>query len=109
MRVPAEVLEKVIPMFLEDGWQVVRTSRFGFVLDLMVRDRLQNVHGIGDRANGHVVTAFEKSLAGVNVTATRPRIEHAQIMTDEDITRLGKLGGKHVSCSTYYEDLVLTS
>ena len=39
----------------------------------------------------------------------RPRIEHAQIMTDEDITRLGKLGGKHVSCSTYYEDLVLTS
>ena len=24
MRVPAEVLEKVIPMFLEDGWQVVR-------------------------------------------------------------------------------------
>ena len=67
------------------------------------------MHGIGDRANGHVVTAFEKSLAGVNVTATRPRIEHAQIMTDEDITRLGKLGGKHVSCPTYYEDLVLTS
>ncbi|VDB91468.1 unnamed protein product [Peniophora sp. CBMAI 1063] len=73
MRVSVEVLEKVIPMFLEDGWQV-------------------NVHGIGDRANGHVVTALEKSLAGVNVTAARPRIEHAQIMTDEDIVRLGKLG-----------------
>ena len=109
MRVPSEILEKVIPMFLEDGWQVVRTSSFGLILDLMVSDRLQNVHGIGDRANGHVVTAFEKSLTGVNVTAARPRIEHAQIMTDEDITRLGKLGGKHVSCATYHEDLVLTS
>lgn len=73
MRVSAEVLEEVIPMFLRDGWQV-------------------NVHGIGDRANGHVVTALEKSLAGVNVTAARPRIEHAQIMTDDDIVRLGKLG-----------------
>ena len=55
------------------------------------------MHGIGDRANGHVVTALEKSLAGVNVTAARPRIEHAQIMTDEDIVRLGKLGGKRIS------------
>ncbi|KAL1736963.1 amidohydrolase family-domain-containing protein, partial [Schizophyllum commune] len=51
-----------------------------------------NVHGIGDRANGYVVSALEKALAGVNVTAARPRIEHAQIMTDEDIERLGKLG-----------------
>ncbi|KAI5898555.1 uncharacterized protein SCHCODRAFT_02612450 [Schizophyllum commune H4-8] len=73
MRVPAEVLEEVIPAFLRDGWQV-------------------NVHGIGDRANGYVVSALEKALAGVNVTAARPRIEHAQIMTDEDIERLGKLG-----------------
>ena len=55
---------------------------------------IQNVHGIGDRANGYVVSALEKALAGVNVTAARPRIEHAQIMTDEDIKRLGKLGGK---------------
>ena len=39
----------------------------------------------------------------------RPRIEHAQIMTDEDIMRLGKLGGKHVFCPTYCEDVVLTS
>ncbi|KAL1740761.1 amidohydrolase 3 [Schizophyllum fasciatum] len=73
MRVSAEVLEEVIPMFLRDGWQV-------------------NVHGIGDRANGYVVTALEKALSGVNVTGARPRIEHAQLMSDEDIVRLGKLG-----------------
>lgn len=53
----------------------------------------QNVHAIGDRANGIVIDAFEASLDGVNVTALRPRLEHAQIITKEDMLRLGKLGG----------------
>jgi predicted amidohydrolase YtcJ len=38
--------------------------------------------------------AFEASLKGANVTALRPRLEHAQMMTKEDMVRLGKLGGK---------------
>ncbi|KAH9484702.1 Protein LONG AFTER FAR-RED 3 [Psilocybe cubensis] len=73
MRITAESLNKVIPRFLKDGWQV-------------------NVHAIGDRANGIVLDAFEASLKGVNVSALRPRLEHAQILTKNDMMRLGKLG-----------------
>ena len=57
----------------------------------------QNVHAIGDRANGIILDVFESTLQGVNVTALRPRLEHAQMMTDEDLKRLGKLGGKSPS------------
>ncbi|KAJ6518556.1 amidohydrolase family-domain-containing protein [Mycena vulgaris] len=73
MRLPSEVLFQFIPRFLRDGWQV-------------------NVHAIGDRANGIVLDAFKASLAGVNVTALRPRLEHAQLMTKADMVRLAKLG-----------------
>ncbi|KAJ3873765.1 amidohydrolase family-domain-containing protein [Lentinula edodes] len=73
MRIDKDVLFKYIPLFLRDGWQV-------------------NVHAIGDRANGLVVDAFEASLNGVNVTALRPRLEHAQLMTKADMHRVGKLG-----------------
>lgn len=38
--------------------------------------------------------AFEASLKGVNVTASRPRLEHAQLMTEADMKRLGRLGGQ---------------
>ncbi|KAH9485282.1 Putative amidohydrolase YtcJ [Psilocybe cubensis] len=73
MRLDPDILFNVIPKFLKDGWQV-------------------NVHAIGDRANGIVLDAFEASLKGVNVTALRPRLEHAQMMTQADMLRLGKLG-----------------
>ncbi|KAF8894936.1 amidohydrolase family-domain-containing protein [Gymnopilus junonius] len=73
LRLDPDVLFDVIPKFLRDGWQV-------------------NVHAIGDRANGIVLDAFEASLKGANVTALRPRLEHAQIMTRADMVRLGKLG-----------------
>lgn len=60
------------------------------------------MHAIGDRANGVVIDAFESSLKGVNVTALRPRLEHAQIMTKADMQRLGKLGGTWapITCGT---------
>ncbi|KXN90193.1 Putative amidohydrolase YtcJ [Leucoagaricus sp. SymC.cos] len=73
LRLDPEVLFDVIPKFLADGWQV-------------------NVHAIGDRANGIVLDAFEASLKGANVTALRPRLEHAQMMTRADMKRLGELG-----------------
>lgn len=73
MRIPEDVLFKVVPQFLRDGWQV-------------------NVHAIGDRANGMVIDAFQASLKGINVSALRPRLEHAQIITKEDSIRLGQLG-----------------
>jgi predicted amidohydrolase YtcJ len=53
---------------------------------------IQNVHAIGDRANGIVLDAFEAALEGVNVTALRPRLEHAQLLTQEDMVRVGRLG-----------------
>ncbi|THU95686.1 amidohydrolase 3 [Dendrothele bispora CBS 962.96] len=73
MRLSEKVLFDVIPQFLYDGWQV-------------------NVHAIGDRANNIVLDAFEAALDGANVTALRPRLEHAQILTTEDMERLGRLG-----------------
>ncbi|KIM91971.1 hypothetical protein PILCRDRAFT_809968 [Piloderma croceum F 1598] len=73
MRLETHVLNSVVPRFLRDGWQV-------------------NIHAVGDRANGIVLDTFEAALMGVNVTASRPRIEHCQIMTRADMARLGKLG-----------------
>ncbi|KAJ7647499.1 amidohydrolase family-domain-containing protein [Roridomyces roridus] len=73
MRISSEVLHHFIPLFLRDGWQV-------------------NVHAIGDRANGMVMDVFEASLKGINISASRPRLEHAQIITQADRVRLGKLG-----------------
>ncbi|KAK0226064.1 amidohydrolase family-domain-containing protein [Armillaria fumosa] len=73
MRMPPELINKVIPRFLQDGWQV-------------------NVHAIGDRANGIVLDAFEKALFGIDVATLRPRLEHAQLLTEADMKRVGKLG-----------------
>ena len=53
----------------------------------------QNVHAIGDYANSVVLDAFEAALRDVNVTALRPRLEHAQILREQDIIRVGRLGG----------------
>ncbi|KAJ7675109.1 amidohydrolase family-domain-containing protein [Mycena rosella] len=73
MRISSEVLHHWIPLFLRDGWQV-------------------NVHAIGDRANGIVMDVFEATLKGINISASRPRLEHAQIITQADRERLGRLG-----------------
>ncbi|KAF5371769.1 hypothetical protein D9758_003581 [Tetrapyrgos nigripes] len=74
MRLSADLLNESIPKFLRDGWQV-------------------NAHAIGDRANGIVLDAFEKAAdEGIDIRALRPRIEHAQIMTEEDLERIGRLG-----------------
>ncbi|KAF8626850.1 hypothetical protein AX15_004675 [Amanita polypyramis BW_CC] len=73
MRIDPEILQDVIPKYLRDGWQV-------------------NVHAIGDKANSIVLDAFEAALGGANVTALRPRLEHAQLLSDIDLPRLGKLG-----------------
>ncbi|KAJ8593060.1 amidohydrolase 3 [Rhizopogon salebrosus TDB-379] len=73
MRVDPEVLTRVVPKYLRDGWQV-------------------NIHAIGDYANSVVLDTFEAALKDVNVTALRPRLEHAQILTKADMERVGKLG-----------------
>ncbi|KAF9238393.1 amidohydrolase family-domain-containing protein [Melanogaster broomeanus] len=76
MRVQPQTLLTLVKQFWADGWQV-------------------NIHCIGDRANQVVLDIFEHVLSDVehgNATDRRPRIEHAQIMTLEDLQRIGRLG-----------------
>ncbi|KAG2119526.1 amidohydrolase 3, partial [Suillus discolor] len=74
MRVDPKVLTDVVPKFLRDGWQVVK-------------------HPCNwDYANGVVLDTFEAALKDVDITALRPRLEHAQILTQTDLERVGKLG-----------------
>ncbi|TRM59987.1 amidohydrolase family-domain-containing protein [Schizophyllum amplum] len=53
-----------------------------------------NIHCIGDRANRLALDVFESVMEedGVDPKVWRPRIEHAQIMTAEDLQRVGKMG-----------------
>ncbi|GAA5874352.1 hypothetical protein JCM1840_001357 [Sporobolomyces johnsonii] len=63
-----------------------------------------NVHGIGDRANTLILDAFEAALSNLSSSSSpssspasernplRLRIEHAQILREEDIARMGRLG-----------------
>ncbi|KIY69253.1 hypothetical protein CYLTODRAFT_394012 [Cylindrobasidium torrendii FP15055 ss-10] len=79
MRSSAKVLASLISQFQKDGWQT-------------------NVHCIGDKANHVVLDIYDDIITGrneseaVNVEAWRPRIEHAQIMTPEDLARMARLG-----------------
>jgi predicted amidohydrolase YtcJ len=49
-------------------------------------------HAIGDRGNRIVLDAYEAVLKGVPVRDHRWRIEHAQVLSPEDIPRFAKLG-----------------
>jgi predicted amidohydrolase YtcJ len=51
-----------------------------------------NVHAIGDRGNRIVLDAFESALRIVPKANHRFRIEHAQVISLEDIPRFAKLG-----------------
>lgn len=72
LRMTPEEMEKTIRLIDAKGFQVA-------------------VHAIGDRANREVLDAFEKVM-GAGVALKRPRIEHAQALNSQDITRLGKRG-----------------
>jgi predicted amidohydrolase YtcJ len=51
-----------------------------------------NVHAIGDRGNRIVLDAFDSALKKVPKADHRFRIEHAQILSPEDIPRFARLG-----------------
>lgn len=67
-----------------------------------------NVHAIGDRANRMVLDQFEAALREVPVADHRFRIEHAQILTYQDIPRFAKLDvipsmqGSHQTSDMYW-------
>jgi hypothetical protein len=50
------------------------------------------VHAIGDLANREALDAFEATQDAWRPLGLRPRIEHAQLLADEDVARFGKLG-----------------
>ena len=49
-------------------------------------------HAIGDRANRLVLDAIENTQLRYSLEDARPRIEHAQILSMQDLPRFGKLG-----------------
>jgi len=48
-------------------------------------------HAIGDRANRLVIDLYQRLLSA-GIRAARPRLEHAQVLSPEDLPRLAKLG-----------------
>ena len=62
---------------------VRRSARAGFPV---------GVHAIGDRANRDALDAFEAAQDEWRPRGLRPRIEHAQLLTEEDVPRFGRLG-----------------
>ncbi|CCO36867.1 hypothetical protein BN14_11014 [Rhizoctonia solani AG-1 IB] len=73
LRSTPEVLRSLIADFYKNGWQV-------------------NTHCIGDRTNKIVLDAYEEALKDSTDKGRRLRIEHAQILTQEDLKRMGRLG-----------------
>ncbi|HEY6908032.1 MAG TPA: amidohydrolase [Myxococcales bacterium] len=63
------------------------------VAELALRRGFQvAVHAIGDRANRLVLDQYEAALRAVPVADHRFRIEHAQVLSPEDIPRFARLG-----------------
>ena len=51
-----------------------------------------NTHAIGDRGNRLVLDAYENALAGSPRADHRYRVEHAQILSPDDVPRFAELG-----------------
>lgn len=51
-----------------------------------------NTHAIGDRGVRVVLDAYERAMRNGNAGSGRHRIEHAQVVSLEDITRFARLG-----------------
>ena len=73
-------LELARPEHLQDV--SVRALKAGFQI---------NTHAIGDGANHTALDVYERALREVPATDHRFRIEHAQILTPDDIPRFAKL------------------
>ena len=75
------------------GLLVSRPDHIRAWADAALRSGFQlNVHAIGDRGNRVVLDAFESALRAAPKPDHRFRIEHAQVLSAEDIPRFAKLG-----------------
>lgn len=61
------------------------------VLKVMAQGYQANVHAIGDAANRQVLNAFENAKDSLGEQGLRNRIEHAQIVSPQDIPRFKEL------------------
>ncbi|MDQ3873952.1 MAG: amidohydrolase [Actinomycetota bacterium] len=50
------------------------------------------VHAIGDRANRDALDAFEATASAWRPRGLRPRVEHAQLLADDDVPRFARIG-----------------
>lgn len=61
------------------------------IIDASAKGFQVNVHAIGDAANGAVLGAFA-AMPEAQRTALRPRDEHSQIVSPDDLPRFSRLG-----------------
>lgn len=75
------------------GLLVSPPSHIAAMAELGLRRGFQiNVHAIGDRGNRIALDAFESALGRAPRADHRFRIEHAQVISPEDIPRFARLG-----------------
>lgn len=76
----------------ETGLQLLEESKLESLIKKIDRHGFQvAIHAIGPRANRIALSALEKSL-GKRTRKARPRIEHAQILDENSIAQMGRLG-----------------
>ena len=79
------------------GWTGVGGANYGFdaerVASMMRRGFQVSIHAIGDRANREALDLIQAVFnESIGARETRPRIEHAQVLTLADIKRFADLG-----------------
>ncbi|GAA6182788.1 MULTISPECIES: amidohydrolase [Alteromonadaceae] len=74
------------------GLMVMQEAQFKPLFDLVLKHKFQlNVHAIGDLANHLALNQFEASFKTVGGKELRNRVEHAQVISLNDIPRFKQL------------------
>ncbi|MCP5348202.1 MAG: amidohydrolase [Gammaproteobacteria bacterium] len=75
------------------GLMLLEPERLTEVMETAMRAGFQvNTHAIGDRANQAVLDNYAALIAATDSRELRHRIEHAQVLTYQDILRFSELG-----------------
>lgn len=75
------------------GLLFFKTAQMDAMMTKAMRKGYQvNVHAIGDAGNKQILDIYKKELAATKSGAQRHRIEHAQVVTLDDIPRFKSLG-----------------
>jgi predicted amidohydrolase YtcJ len=89
----AALLDPYADMNNTNGLLVSKPEHIGTVAKRALETGFQvNTHAIGDRGNRIVLDEYEKALAATPVADHRFRVEHAQILSPDDIPRFAQLG-----------------